>query len=354
MAHVRLEGITKSFGGHAAVSDLDLEIEDGQFFVLLGPTGAGKTTTLRLIAGLERPDSGAIFLDRQNVNGWSPAQRDVALVLQQFSLYPRYTVRENLEFPLRSRARRYARAQIAERVARAAAIVRVEHLLDRKTDRLSGGEMQRVSIGRAIVRQPRIFLMDEPLSNLDAKLRVQTRTELVELQSRLAVTTVYVTHDQVEAMTMGHRVAVLRDGILQQCDTPSMLYHSPANLFVAGFIGSPAMNQLHVSATGPLLISGADVGIAEDFGGERAAVGFRPEAVVIGSGPIAARIRVIEDLGSEVFVHLVIQHEGEDHRIVAKTAAPFAGALGDNVQIGLRGDAHLFDTSEARRATVTV
>jgi multiple sugar transport system ATP-binding protein len=209
-------------------------------------------------------------------------------------------------------------------------------------------------MGRAIVRRPQVYLMDEPLSNLDAKLRVQTRTELVELQSRLAVTTVYVTHDQVEAMTMGHRVAVLRDGILQQCDTPSMLYHSPANLFVAGFIGSPAMNQLHVSATGPLLISGADVGIADDYGGERAAVGFRPEAVVIGSGPIAARIRVIEDLGSEVFVHLVIEHEGEDHRLVAKTAAPFAGALGDNVQIGLRGDVHLFDTSEARRATVTV
>jgi multiple sugar transport system ATP-binding protein len=195
--------------------------------------------------------------------------------------------------------------------------------------------------------------MDEPLSNLDAKLRVQTRTELVELQSRLAVTTVYVTHDQVEAMTMGHRVAVLRDGFLQQCDTPAMLYHAPANLFVAGFIGSPAMNQLPVAASGPLRIGGGEVGIDDDLGGERATVGFRPEAVVVGAGPIAAHIRVIEDLGSEVFVHLVIHHEGEDVRLVAKTAAPFVGAVDDNVQIGLRGAVHLFDASEARRATVT-
>src|ERR1700747_1189425 len=183
MAHVRLEGISKAFGGEVAVSDLDLDIEDGQFFVLLGPTGAGKTTTLRLIAGLERPDSGTIYIGRQNVTAWTPAQRDIALVLQQFSLYPRYTVRENLAFPLKSPARRLARSTIDERVARAAAIVRVEHLMDRKTDRLSGGEMQRVSIGRAIVRQPRIFLMDEPLSNLDAKLRASLRGELKSIHS---------------------------------------------------------------------------------------------------------------------------------------------------------------------------
>jgi multiple sugar transport system ATP-binding protein len=196
--------------------------------------------------------------------------------------------------------------------------------------------------------------MDEPLSNLDAKLRVQTRTELVELQQRLAVTTVYVTHDQVEAMTMGDRVAVLRDGDLQQVDSPAKLYHEPANLFVAGFIGSPAMNTLPASASGPLRVAGADIGIADDLGGERATVGFRPEAVIVGEGPIAARIRIVEDLGSEVFVHLVIDHEGDERRIVAKVDAPFVGSPGDNVRLALRGTIHVFDTTEVRRTSVTL
>ena len=244
MAHVRLEGISKAFGGEVAVSDLDLDIEDGQFFVLLGPTGAGKTTTLRLIAGLERPDSGAVYIDQQNVNRWSPAQRDVALVLQQFSLYPRYTVRENLEFPLKSPARRLARSAIADRVARAAAIVRVEHLMDRKTDRLSGGEMQRVSIGRAIVREPRIFLMDEPLSNLDAKLREALRAELKDLKSKLGATFLFVTHDQIEAMSMADRIAVLHAGRVAQIGTPYEMYNEPSDVFVAGFVGTPTMNLL--------------------------------------------------------------------------------------------------------------
>jgi multiple sugar transport system ATP-binding protein len=183
---------------------------------------------------------------------------------------------------------------------------------------------------------------------------VQTRAELVELQQRLAVTTVYVTHDQVEAMTMGHRVAVLRDGDLQQCDTPSALYHEPANLFVAGFIGSPAMNMLPAPASGPLRIAGAEIGVSDDLGGERVTIGFRPETVVVGEGPISARIRVIEDLGSEVFVHLVIHHQGEDYRLVAKATPPFAGAADDTVQLGLRGAVHLFDSDETRRTTVTV
>jgi multiple sugar transport system ATP-binding protein len=207
-------------------------------------------------------------------------------------------------------------------------------------------------MGRAIVRHPQVYLMDEPLSNLDAKLRVQTRTELVELQQRLVVTTVYVTHDQVEAMTMGHRVAVLRDGNLQQVDSPSTLYHQPANLFVAGFIGSPAMNMLPVSANGPLRIAGAEIGVADDLGGERATVGFRPETVVIGDGAVAGRIRIVEDLGSEVFVHLVIDHEGEERRIVAKAAAPFAGSPDDNVRLRISGRVHLFDNAEVRRTSV--
>jgi multiple sugar transport system ATP-binding protein len=194
--------------------------------------------------------------------------------------------------------------------------------------------------------------MDEPLSNLDAKLRVQTRAELVELQQRLGVTTVYVTHDQVEAMTMGDRVAVLRDGLLQQVDAPSTLYHAPANLFVAGFIGSPAMNLLATSPSGPLKIAGADTGVTDDLGGERATVGFRPETVVIGDGRIAAQIRLVEDLGSEVFVHLLIQHEGEERRIVAKVDPPFAGKAGENTNIRIRGRMHLFDTAEVRRTSV--
>jgi multiple sugar transport system ATP-binding protein len=181
---------------------------------------------------------------------------------------------------------------------------------------------------------------------------VQTRAELVELQQRLAVTTVYVTHDQVEAMTMGDRVAVLRDGELQQCDTPSALYHQPANLFVAGFIGSPAMNMLPVTASGPLRIAGAEIGVTDDLGGERATVGFRPETVVVGEGPVSGRIRVVEDLGSEAFVHLVIDHDGEERRIVAKAAAPFAGSAGDDVRVALRGTVHLFDTAEVRRTSV--
>jgi multiple sugar transport system ATP-binding protein len=241
-----------------------------------------------------------------------------------------------------------------QRVRDAAKLLDLEPYLDRKPRNLSGGQRQRVAMGRAIVRHPQVYLMDEPLSNLDAKLRVQTRTELVELQKRLAVTTVYVTHDQVEAMTMGHRVAVLRDGDLQQCDSPSTLYHEPANLFVAGFIGSPAMNMLPASASGPLRIAGADIGIADDLGGKRATVGFRPETVVVGDGPIAGRIRIVEDLGSEVFVHLVIEHEGHEHRIVAKAAAPFAGSSDDNVRLALHGTIHLFDTAEVRQRSITL
>jgi multiple sugar transport system ATP-binding protein len=207
-------------------------------------------------------------------------------------------------------------------------------------------------MGRAIVRHPQVFLMDEPLSNLDAKLRVQTRTELVELQHRLAVTTVYVTHDQVEAMTMGDRVAVLRDGYLQQCDTPSTLYHAPANLFVAGFIGSPAMNTVSVARTGPVEIAGAKIGVDEDLGGDRTIIGFRPEGVVVGSGSIPARIRVVEDLGSEVFVHVLVDHLGEELRLVARAEPPFRGQAGDSVQLGLRGAVHLFDDADVRRTTV--
>jgi len=350
MAHVRLEGITKSFGAHAAVSGLDLEIEDGQFFVLLGPTGAGKTTTLRLIAGLERPDAGVIFLDRQNVTGWSPAQRDVALVLQQFSLYPRYTVRENLEFPLRSPARRFARAQIAERVARAAAIVRVEHLLDRKTDRLSGGEMQRVSIGRAIVRQPRVFLMDEPLSNLDAKLREALRAELKDLKSKLGATFLFVTHDQIEAMSMADRIAVLHAGRIAQVGTPYEMYNEPSDVFVAGFVGTPTMNLLdaEVSDGTARAIAGRfdfslDGATRERFRGADGpvTVGIRAEDIRIGPHEaIEAVAHGVENHGVEKIVTLRVN----DYLLRATIPAAYPIVIEDRVRFSFNQERlHGFD-----------
>ena len=244
MAQVTLDKVSKKFGRHTALNQLSLDVRDGEFFVLLGPTGAGKTTTLRLIAGLDSPTSGSIHIDQQDVGDWSAAQRDVALVFQYYSLYPHYTVRQNLEFPLRSKVRNLARPDIEARVARAAKTLRIEHLLERKTDRLSGGEMQRVSIGRAIVREPRVFLMDEPLSNLDAKLREILRAELKDLQMKLGATFLYVTHDQVEAMSMGDRVAVLNAGRIVQAGTPQQIYNHPRDTFVAAFVGSPSMNLL--------------------------------------------------------------------------------------------------------------
>ncbi|RWG44016.1 ABC transporter ATP-binding protein, partial [Mesorhizobium sp.] len=232
MAHIELKNITKKFGGHTALTGLNLNIADGEFFVLLGETGAGKTTTLRMIAGLEKPTEGQVFIDGVDVADWSAAERDVALVLQQYSLYPRYTVRQNLEFPLRPKIRRLPDAEIKDRVARAARTLRIEHLLDRKTDRLSGGEMQRVSIGRAIVRKPRVFLMDEPLSALDAKLREALRTELKNLQMQLGATFLFVTHDQIEAMSMGDKVGVLNHGRIAQTGTPQEIYNNPRDTYV--------------------------------------------------------------------------------------------------------------------------
>jgi multiple sugar transport system ATP-binding protein len=305
-----------------------------------------------MLAGLEPLDEGKILIGGKDVSSVRPRDRDIAMVFQSYALYPQLDVAANMGFALKQQG--VPKEERQQRVRDVAKLLDLEPYLDRKPRNLSGGQRQRVAMGRAIVRHPQVYLMDEPLSNLDAKLRVQTRTELVELQQRLAVTTVYVTHDQVEAMTMGDRVAVLRDGNLQQCDSPSTLYHLPANLFVAGFIGSPAMNMLPATPSGLLQIAGAAIGVADDLGGDRATVGFRPETVVVGDGPIAARIRIVEDLGSEVFVHLVIDHQGEERRIVAKVAAPFVGAPDENVRLGLRGTIHLFDTAEVRRTSVNL
>jgi multiple sugar transport system ATP-binding protein len=355
MASVRYDEATRLYPGtpKPAVDSLRLTIDDGELVVLVGPSGSGKSTALRMLAGLEPLDAGRILIDEQDVSRVRPRDRDIAMVFQNYALYPNLNVAQNMGFALKQQG--VPKDERTKRVRDVAKLLDLEPYLDRKPRNLSGGQRQRVAMGRAIVRHPQVYLMDEPLSNLDAKLRVQTRAELVELQARLAVTTVYVTHDQVEAMTMGHRVAVLRDGLLQQCDTPSTLYHQPANLFVAGFIGSPAMNMLMASVDRTIKVAGSDFGIGAAFGGERLIVGFRPETIAISDdGPISGRIRVVEDLGSEVFVHLVIEHEGEDHRVVAKVAPPFSGRADDNVRLTLRGEVHLFDRSETRVVSATV
>jgi multiple sugar transport system ATP-binding protein len=312
MAHIQLKNVTKTFGSHVALRDLDLDVADGEFFVLLGETGAGKTTTLRLVAGLEKPTSGQVFIDGVDVADWGAAERDVAMVLQQYSLYPRYTVRQNLEFPLKSKRRRVPDAEIAERVARVATTLRIEHLLDRKTDRLSGGEMQRVSIGRAIVRKPRVFLMDEPLSALDAKLREALRTELKNIQMNLGQTFLFVTHDQIEAMSMGDKIGVLNHGRLVQTGTPNEIYNNPRDTFVASFVGSPPMNLVDGR-----LVSGravmAPMNFELPYGGASGAnvdgrplvFGIRPEDLYLESGaPVEARVHDVENHGVEKILTL--------------------------------------------------
>jgi multiple sugar transport system ATP-binding protein len=354
LASVQYDEATRLYPGtpKPAVNELNLSIEDGELLVLVGPSGSGKSTALRMLAGLEPLDAGHILIGGSDVSRVRPRDRDIAMVFQNYALYPNLDVAQNMGFALKQQG--VPKEERAERVREAAKLLDLEPYLDRKPRNLSGGQRQRVAMGRAIVRKPQVYLMDEPLSNLDAKLRVQTRAELVELQRRLAVTTVYVTHDQVEAMTMGHRVAVLRDGDLQQVAPPSELYHAPANLFVAGFMGSPAMNMLPVAVSRSVVVAGAHIPLGDALAndGGRATIGFRPETVVIGEGPIPARIRLVEDLGSELFVHLVVQHEGTDYRIVAKVDPPFAGKPDENVSLALKGDVHLFDESEARIATL--
>jgi multiple sugar transport system ATP-binding protein len=355
MASVQYEEATRLYPGTPlpAVNTLNLSVADGELLVLVGPSGSGKSTALRMLAGLEPLDAGRILIGGKDVSRVRPRERDIAMVFQNYALYPNLDVAQNMGFALKQQG--VPKEERMQRVHEVAKLLDLEPYLDRKPRNLSGGQRQRVAMGRAIVRRPQVYLMDEPLSNLDAKLRVQTRAELVELQKRLAVTTVYVTHDQVEAMTMGHRVAVLRDGVLQQCEAPGTLYHEPANLFVAGFIGSPAMNMLPVTFDGTIKIGSAEIRVPEALGGNPLTMGFRPETIVVGDdGPIPARIRVVEDLGSEVFVHLVIDHEGEERRIVANVDPPFAGEADENVRVTLRGAAHLFDSTETRRATITL
>jgi len=340
------------------VQELTLDIHDREFFVLLGPTGAGKTTTLRCIAGLERPDQGEIHIAGERVDDWSAAQRDVALVFQQYSLYPNYTVRENLAFPLRSKLRRFSAQQIDERVRKAAATVRIDHLLDRRTDRLSGGEMQRVSIGRAIVREPRLFLMDEPLSNLDAKLRELLRAELKGLQQRLGTTLIFVTHDQVEAMSMGDRIGVLDGGQLVQVGTPAQIYNAPANAFVASFVGSPAINLLDVQVDlaqgrvhGGALAFALDAATQETLApllpaDGRVRLGIRPEDIaLVGEAGIPGSIYGAENHGAEIIA--VVEAGG--HHLRATVPAKTPTALNQPVRIAFaQPRLHFFDPLSGR------
>ena len=346
MARIQLENLSKVFGKRTAVEDLDLDIADGEFFFLLGPTGAGKTTTLRLIAGLEKPTVGRVKINDVDVNEWGPAERDVALVLQQYSLYPRLTVRDNLAFPLRSRVRRMSQADIDERIAYASKTLRIEHLLDRKTDRLSGGEMQRVSIGRAIVREPQVFLMDEPLSALDAKLRESLRVELKELQLRLKTTFIFVTHDQVEAMTMADRIAVMNRGRIIQVGKPSEIYNNPRDTFVASFVGSPAINLLRGKLAGgnAVVSSGFALpfaGTATRAGEGEYTFGVRPEDIRVESGaPVEAKVHDIENHGIEKILTLRVA----DNLVRAGVPGRVNVAVEDTIRFGWNpGKVILFD-----------
>ncbi|MET0920927.1 MAG: ABC transporter ATP-binding protein [Acidimicrobiia bacterium] len=360
MGSVALEHVTKEFDGTTAVNDLSLDVADEEFLVLLGPSGCGKSTALRMIAGLEQPTSGSIRIGERVVDDVEAKDRDIAMVFQSYALYPHMTVRRNIEFPLRSRG--VGPAERAQLVADAAESLDLVGLLERKPAQLSGGQRQRVALARAIVRRPQAFLMDEPLSNLDAKLRVQTRAELVELQRRLAATVVYVTHDQVEALTMGHRIAVLNGGVLQQVGPPQQVYERPANLFVARFIGSPPMNTV----SGTVVTRGA--GLAVDLPGGQVpiparfesivrdelvereiVVGVRPENLRFGSSDgVRAEVSVVESLGHER--HVVCRLPDGQMVIVRQAVHEAAPVIDEAVHLVAELDAiHLFDpTTEAR------
>lgn len=331
MADVQLRDVTKAFGAAMAVDHISLDIANGAFVVLLGPTGAGKTTTLRLIAGLDRPDSGDIVLDGRSILNETPAQRDVAMVFQQYSLYPHMTVRDNLAFPLRSPVLKTPEDEVRRKVADVADVLRISHKLDNKATRLSGGEMQRVSIGRALVRSPSIYLMDEPLSSLDAKLRAELRVELKRIHASLGATLLYVTHDQVEAMTMATMIGVLDKGRLAQFGSPRDIYEDPSSLYVASRLGLPRINALPAD-----LFAGAPSGAKT--------IGLRPEHIQHGEGKSSTVTR-IEHLGDQTRLHLDL----DGHDIVTLTDVHTDLEPGDSIAIQPR-NALYFDATGARIA----
>ncbi len=360
MAEVTLKDIRKAYGPVTVIPDLSLDIQDHELMVLVGPSGCGKSTALRMIAGLEEVTAGTIAIGGRRVNDVPPKDRDIAMVFQSYALYPHMTVRQNLEFGLR--IRKTAREEMNRRVGEAARILGLSDLLERKPRQLSGGQRQRVAVGRAIVRQPAVFLFDEPLSNLDAKLRVQMRAEISKLQKELRTTTVYVTHDQVEAMTMGDRIAVMSQGELQQVGTPLEVYERPANLFVAGFIGTPPMNFMPATLTRggtTVKASGLELPVPAAFrkaavgmDGRDVVFGIRPENVrevprePAGAVPVTVHVEFVEPLGHEVIVHGRV---GDD-LLVAKVDPHRAPQMGSQLPLGVEVEAgHLFDAASGRR-----
>jgi multiple sugar transport system ATP-binding protein len=384
MAGVTLEKLTKSYGGGAvrAVNELTLDVADGEFLVLVGPSGCGKSTALRMIAGLEEVTDGGIWIGEEFSNDVHPKDRDIAMVFQNYALYPHMTVFDNIAFPLQ--IARMAKSEIQRRVLEAAHILELENYLKRRPGQLSGGQRQRVAMGRAIVRQPAVYLMDEPLSNLDAKLRVQMRAEIAQLQHRLGTTTIYVTHDQIEAMTMGHRVALLKDGVLQQVDTPNGIYNRPRNMFVAAFIGAPTMN-LYYATLGPVTAEGTTINLGATtlavpaavladhsglgaYANRRIVVGIRPEDLfdpahrpdLAGASRLRSTADLVEALGSDVLVHFGIDAEAavvqssdslqelkanpKASRAVARLSSRSQVKIGSTIEVGIDvSHMHFFD-----------
>ena len=359
MATVTYREASRTYPGteEPAVNRLNLEIADSEFLVLVGPSGSGKSTALRMLAGLEACDEGTIHIGERDVTLVQPKDRDVAMVFQSYALYPHMSVAQNIGFPLKQQ--KVPKEERAKQVMEAARILDLEEYLDRKPKQLSGGQRQRVAMGRAIVRHPQVFLMDEPLSNLDAKLRVQTRAELADLQARLGVTTVYVTHDQVEAMTMGHRVAILDYGVMQQVATPGTLYRHPANLFVAGFIGSPAMNLVATDVEGSSVVFGSsriemDQAVAAsvaEAGAKDLTMGVRPQGLSLGSEGVPAEVVVVEELGSETFVFVELEHRGQTTRIRVRVDAEYEVSRGDHTNVEVLGPVHVFGPGGLRLKT---
>lgn len=362
MAKVQVKNLLKKFDANIAINNTSIDIEDGMFMVFLGPSGCGKTTTLRCIAGLEIPDGGQILIDGEDVTNLPPSARDIAMVFQQYAIYPHMTVAENLAFPLK--AVKTPKDVIEERVQEAAKKLRIEKLLGRKPGKLSGGEMQRVAIGRAIVRRPKVFLMDEPLSNLDAKLRTEMRAEIKRLQTDLKVTTIYVTHDQLEAMSMADKIAIMYGGHVQQLGTPSEVYNRPSNLYVAGFIGSPAMNfctcELSADRGALILNGGVEIKVQEEAKARFASapvktplvLGVRPEDITLsrtsGSDDYSVDVYIVEPLGAENIVDIRLK----DNAFKVKCAPTFLPQIKDVLHMRIdQTRAHLFDAETTLAVT---